>query len=237
MKQLSTRTFAFLAGMSVGLGVLPGAARAEDAVSPGSSGEGVPPEAATARAEYDGPPTLVRGSRRPKLGGYAGIGGAYTHMLGRDGGLMSLEAGLLLDHRFSVGLAGYGFTRTPSGPPDADGTPRQFATGYGGVAVRYSIVNDLPVYATLGFVAGGGAVALDQGIGDDQRSADRSHHGSADPFFVFQPELAVQSNVTRWFRVGVTGGYRFAAGVNQYGLRDSDLSGPVVGGNLQFGWL
>jgi len=232
MKHGSTWTFAFLAGI---MGAVPRGARAENGVISGPASAG--PSVQAAPPEYDGPPTLVRGSRRPKLGGYGGFGGAYTRMFGRDGGLMSLEAAFLLDHRFSIGFAGYGFSRTPSGPPDIDGTPRQFASGYGGVAVRYSLMSDLPVYATLGFVAGGGAVVLDQGIGNEARSADGTHHGSADPFFVFQPELAVQSNVTRWVRVGVTGGYRVVAGVEQYGLRDSDLNGPVVGGNVQFGWL
>ncbi|HVU05979.1 MAG TPA: hypothetical protein VHE30_29720, partial [Polyangiaceae bacterium] len=151
MKHRTTRNFALLAATVGILAAAPRTARAEDVAFSASPSQGTVGGApSTHPSEYDGPPTLVRGSHRPKLGGYASFGGAYTHMLGRDGGLMSLEAAFLLDHRFSIGFAGYGFTRTPSGPADVDGTPRQFAAGYGGLAVRYSLVSDLPVYATVG---------------------------------------------------------------------------------------
>jgi hypothetical protein len=158
-------------------------------------------------------------------------------MLGTDGALLSLEGALLVDHRLSLGLAGYAFSRTPDGPTDVDGTPRRFGSGYGGFAVRYSFFTDLPVYGTAGLVVGGGAVALDDSIGRDSGPHDDGHRENVEGFFVVQPELSLQSNVTRWFRLGVTGGYRFASAVDRFGLSRSDMSGVVIGGNLQVGWL
>ena len=43
--------------------------------------------------------------------------------------------------------------------------------------------------------------------------------------------------MTRWLRLGATGGYRFASGVGRFGLRNSDINGVVVGGNIQLGWF
>jgi hypothetical protein len=217
---------------------VPPAPESSAARPPTARPEPAPLAPAPRDARYDGPPTLVSGSKA-SLGGYGGLGAAYTRMLGQDGGLLSLEAALLLDHRLSLGLAGYGFSQTPEGPADAEGTPQRFGAGYGGFAIRYSVFGELPVYGTFGAVIGGGAVALDDwegGADDDRRRGDwpRDH---LDTFFVFQPELTVASNVTRWFRVGITGGYRFASGVERFGLDSSDLSGGLVGGHLQFGWL
>jgi hypothetical protein len=197
------------------------------------------------RDSYDGPPTLLGWQRKVKVGGYFGLGGAYTRFLGEDSGLMSLEAALLLDHRLSLGAVGYGFTRTPAGPDAPDGAARELAAGYGGAALRYSFLGRSPVYATLGLVLGAGAVNLHRDYGWDDEDDwddgwnhdDRWDAGKFDMFLVAQPELAVNTNLTRWLRIGATVGYRFTGGIGRFGLTESDLNGLVAGGNIQFGWF
>jgi hypothetical protein len=198
------------------------------------------------RDSYQGPPMLFGKDRPAKIGGYAGIGGAYTRFLGRDSGLVSLEGALLLDHRLSLGLAGYGFTRTPRGPDSARGEARELGAGYGGLALRYSVFGNLPVYGTFGVVLGAGAVNLHRDYGwDDEEDWDSGwnhddeawERGAFDPFLVVQPEVALQANLTRWLRLGTTFGYRFTGGVGRFGLESSDLNGIVAGGHIQLGWL
>jgi len=206
-----------------------------------------PSAAAPARDSYAGPPTLLGSGTKVKVGAYAGLGGAYTRMMGRDSGLASFEAALLLDHRLSLGLVGYGFTRTPRGPAADDGTTQQFGAGYGGLAIRYSVFGRLPVYGTFGLVLGAGAVNLHRDDGwDDEASWDSGYRerdargwdaGRFDPFLFAQPEIALNSNVTRWLRLGATLGYRFTGGVGRFGLSEADLNGIVIGGNIQFGWF
>jgi len=198
------------------------------------------PQARPARASrpYDGPP-LALGSRG-HVGGYAGLSSSYTHMLDRHGALLGVEAALLLSHRLSLGLAGHGFLRTPEGPADAYGE-REFGVGYGGFVARYAFLTTLPVYASVGVLIGGGAVVLhpesddwDDDDWDDERDDGREE---VDGFFVVQPELSLHANLTRWMRLGVNAGYRITSGVQRFGLSESDLNGPVVGGHIQFGWL
>jgi hypothetical protein len=201
-----------------------------------------------ARDTYDGPPLLLGGGKSFKLGGYGSLGGAYTRLMGRDSGLVSLEAAFLLDHRLSLGVVGYGFTRTPSGPHAIDGTPQQFGAGYGGMALRYSVFSGLHVYGTFGLVLGAGAVALhrDNGWDDEDDWGDDWDGGNdvhdmrsvrVDPFLFVQPEVALNTNVTRWLRFGATVGYRFTGGVGRFGLEEADLNGIVAGGNVQLGWF
>jgi hypothetical protein len=203
-----------------------------------------PPAKVAARDSYDGPPLLLGGGRKVKVGAYGGLGAAYTRLIDRDSGLMSVEAALLLDHRLSLGIAGYGFTRTPSGPLASDGSEQEFGAGYGGFVARYAVIGNLPVYGSLGVVLGAGAINLhrdyrwdedewDQGWEND-REWDR---GRFDPFLVVQPELMLHANLTRWLRVGATLGYRFTGGVGRFGLDEADLNGVVAGANLQLGWF
>jgi hypothetical protein len=201
-----------------------------------------PPE----RDAYTGPPLLVGSEKKLRFGGYGSIGGGYTRLMGRDSGLVSLEGAFLFDHRLSIGLAGYGFTRTPRGPAASDGSPQQFGAGYGGLAIRYSVFGALPVYGTFGLVLGGGAVNLhDRYDWSDESSWDDGFHdddddrrvGKFDAFLFAQPEVALNMNVTRWLRLGANVGYRFTGGVRRFGLSDSDLNGIVAGGNIQIGWF
>jgi hypothetical protein len=192
-----------------------------------------PPHARRER-QYDGPPLLL--GRRISVGGYGGVGTAYTHMLNRRGALVSFEGALLLAHRLSLGLTGFGFSRTPEGPLAADGTQRNFGAGYGGFVARYAFLTQFPVYFSAGLMVGGGAVVLhrdDLDHDDDEWDDDAQGEG----FFVAQPELSLHANLTRWMRLGVTAGYRVTSKVDRFALDASDLNGVVLGANIQFGWI
>lgn len=178
----------------------------------------------------DEPPLLF--GRDFEVGGYFSLDVAHTRMFGRDGALVGLQGALLLDHRLSVGLAGYGWTNPQPGPPDAFGNDQRFETGYGGVTLRYSLyAPGFPVYLTLGALVGGGAIVLEHAAADDDFDRD----ANADTFAVFQPDLAIHGNLTRWLRLGLTAGYRFTSGVDRNGYEESDVDGWVLGGHVQVG--
>jgi len=187
------------------------------------------------RREYDGPPLLL--GRRIAVGGYGGFGAAFTQMLDRNGAAVGFEGALLLAHRLSLGFAGYGFSRTPNGPAALDGTERKLGAGYGGFVARYAFLTNLPVYFSVGMIVGGGAVVLHDDEERDEWDGRHDDRDVSDGFFVVQPELAMHANLTRWMRVGLTGGYRVTSNVSRFGLSESDLNGVVLGGNIQFGWI
>jgi hypothetical protein len=243
MKRLFSRIVAVGCSLAVAALVLLVSGVGWAATTPGAA---PPAAAARARDSYEGPPLLLGGGKKIKVGGYAGVGAAYTRLMGKDSGLVSFEGALLLDHRLSLGVAGYAFTRTPRGPAASDGTLQQFAAGYGGLALRYSVFGGLPVYGTFGVVLGAGAVNLHRDYGWSEEAAwDRGFHydsrnqdaGRFDAFLFAQPEIALNANVTRWLRLGASVGYRFTGGVSRFGLSESDLNGIVAGGSIQIGWF
>lgn len=185
-------------------------------------------------APYDGPPVLFD-RREPALGAYGAIGVAYTHLLHRDGVLTSLEAAVLIEHRVSLGLAGYAFSRSPRGPTALDGTRRDFTTAYGGVSLRYAAFTAFPVYVSLGVLIGGGVLNLREDV--DWSRGHHAHFDESDGYFVVQPDLSLHVNATRWLRFSLTGGYRFASAVHRFGYDATAMSGALVGGNIAFGWF
>jgi hypothetical protein len=59
-----------------------------------------------------------------------------------------------------------------------------------------------------------------------------------DKIFVATPEIGVELNLTRWFRLAGTVGYRYVTGVNENrGLTGDDFSGAIAGVTLRFGWF
>jgi hypothetical protein len=230
--------FGSMVGLTVGV-VCSGAAPALAAPAAAAASQPAPAQDAD-----DGPPRLIGGrGKKTRVGGYGSIGAAYTPFMGRESGLMSLEGAVLIDHRLSLGFAGYGFTRTPCGCRAGDGSATELGAGYTGFVARYSVFTSLPVYISLGMLVGGGATNLHRKgdtatEGEDDLWDDEEwDEGEFDTFAVVQPEATLHLNVTRWFRVGLNAGYRFTAGVNRFGLDESDLDGPVLGGSLQFGWF
>lgn len=188
------------------------------------------------RDEYTGPPLLLAsGKKKPVVGAYGGLTVAYSHMLHRDGVLVGGEGAALLDHRLSLGAAGYGFSRTPSGPNAPDGTSREFFTGYGGLLLRYAVYSDIPLYASFGVLIGGGAVTLAPRSHDHDEADD--HDVEVRGFFVMQPDISLHVNATRWLRFGLMGGYRLASGIDDFGYGSESISGVVAGGNIEFGWF
>jgi hypothetical protein len=183
-------------------------------------------------APDSGPPLLF--GRDLHVGGYGGIDVMYTRMFGRDGAVVGLQGAVLINHRLALGLAGYGFTNPATGPNDLEGDAQYFETGYGGLTVRYSLMSDeLPVYVTIGGLVGGGAIELTDRHGDED--LDLGDDRADDVFAVFQPDVTLHANVTRWMRFGATAGYRFTSGVNHLGFEESDVNGVVIGGHVQFG--
>jgi len=188
-------------------------------------------------ARDSGPPLLFDGELA--VGGYGGVDVMYTRMFGRDGAVVGAQGGLLINHRLALGVAGYGFTNPVAGPDNLIGDAQYFETGYGGFTLRYSLMSEeLPVYVTVGGLVGGGAIDLTAGDHDSDDDFDNLHDSSGtDTFAVFQPDVTLNANLTRWMRLGVTAGYRFTAGVNSLGFEESDLNGIVAGGHVQFGWF
>jgi hypothetical protein len=178
----------------------------------------------------DGPPLLF--GRNISVGAYAGMDVAYSRMFGQDGAVVGVQGALVLDHRLSLGIAGYGWTNSQQGPNDVAGNAQSFDTGYGGATLRYSFYKEnFPLYLSVGALVGGGAIALSR---DDEGDFEDSSH-SEDVFALLQPDLTLSANLTHWMRLGLTAGYRFTSGVDRNGFDESDINGLVLGGNIQFG--
>jgi hypothetical protein len=159
-----------------------------------------------------------------KSGGFLKHNGWYvaptfgaTTLDGHLSSLVGVRGGWLINRQFGIGLTGnaIGWDDTIIDVPRPN---TRVEGGYGGVLLQYVIASDKLLHGTVDATFGGGALCLDPTSG-------RRDCNDAITFYVFEPTVNLELNVTSFMRVAVGGGYRFAA-VD----RDSSAYKPEVGG-------
>lgn len=179
--------------------------------------------------------TLISGNIRS--GGFGGPVVKMTsigddgHLLvgGRGGWILNFDSG----NAFSIGGGGYGLTtnaRLP-GQFDEQGRALYLDMGYGGLELEFINRTDELVHFSIHTLIGAGGIT--------QRLQNRSHTHyetfSNSAFFVFEPGVHAEVNMTTFFRLGFGAGYRLVSGTSLDGISDNDLSGPVAQMILKFG--
>ena len=67
---------------------------------------------------------------------------------------------------------------------------------------------------------------------------DIDKYSDVDKIFVVTPEIGLELNVTHWFRVAATAGYRWVDGTNTAnGYNNDDFTGTVGTLSFRFGWF
>ncbi len=147
-----------------------------------------------------------------KIGNVAGSTGFWIG--GRGGWIMNLDE----HHAISLGGGGYGLVSDHEVPVPSTEEDLYALNGYGGFIVEYTNRSYNIVHFTATSLIGAGGLMLRekdyQDVNDD-----------ADTYFVFEPGVNVELNVTNFFRIGAGASYRLTSGINRFGFSDSDFSG------------
>ncbi len=165
---------------------------------------------------------------RARLRGAFG-GPIYEYGLSNDLARAVGGGGGLVFDRFFIGAYGVGSV-------DFDqlfetGDVEVLDLGHGGLWLGTTWAPHNVLHLYLSTRAGWGALNVDF---DDPNL----EYDDLDKIFVATPELGLELNVTRWFRVAGTAGYRWLRGANENrGYSNQDFSGWMGGVTLRFGWF
>lgn len=147
-----------------------------------------------------------------------GLDNNYTTSIGGGGGL--------LINSFFIG--GYGMGSLDFGELlERDGDIESIDLGHGGVWLGFSVPTHKLVHFYGSARVGWGAIDIE---------FEDSSFDDFDQVFVFTPEAGIELNVTRWFKLAGTVGYRFLDGVNENSTyTNDDFRGAFAGITLRFG--
>lgn len=142
---------------------------------------------------------------------------------GRGGWIIIFEG----SNTLSLGGGGYGLV-TNHPVDNSFGDDLYAMAGYGGFEFEYTYRSNRLLHLTWKNLIGAGGLMLRDK--DFEEIDDR-----VDQFFVFEPSLNAELNVTSFFRISAGAGYLFTSGISQFGFTDSDFSGLNANITLKFG--
>lgn len=134
--------------------------------------------------------------------------------------------GLVFNNMF---IGGYGLASVDFGKLINDDI-EVLDIGHGGLWIGGSVPSHKLIHFYGSARIGWGAVNV--------KIDDINHYRDLDNIFVLTPELGLELNVTHWFRIAASAGYRWVDGVNtNLGYTDEDFSGYMGSLTFRFGWF
>jgi hypothetical protein len=183
--------------------------------------------------------TLLEGGI--ESGGFGGPVVKFTQIKKEFGVLVGGYGGWLINHTFMIGGGGYGLVNKIRADEEAQtvyqlysGRPINIEMGYGGVVLEYIDNSNALVHFAFNTLIGAGGVTYNERDNDDWDWNDNNNRPT-DAFFVVEPELKAELNMTTFLRINIGGSYRFVSGINLIGLKNSDIAGPSANITFKFG--
>ncbi|WP_167609985.1 hypothetical protein [Maribellus sediminis] len=181
-------------------------------------------------------------SRNKSNGGYGAFSIGYSQIDGRDALITGARGAFIFDHSFAIGLGGYGFVNNLDYDSYVGDNPEErfmLAGGYGGIFLEPIIAGTKPVHVSFPILVGMGGIALVENNGWGwEWDIDPYHPGHEydhDLFFVFEPAVELEFNLTRFFRTSAYASYRFTSDIDLYDTEQDVLRGFNFGMTFKFG--
>jgi hypothetical protein len=150
---------------------------------------------------------------------------AKTATLNGGWGLFGgMRAGYNINNNISIGLVGHGLIPDKLGGSYINQTGKdELHFGYGGAEIMYKYDLSDRFFLTGIMMIGAGR-------------ADYENLGGHDYFFITEPGASINYRLVDWFGLGLSAGYRFAAGVKYADLSDASFSGWSSSLDFKFGF-
>ncbi|MEE4259708.1 MAG: hypothetical protein V2I62_08115 [Bacteroidales bacterium] len=189
-------------------------------------------------------------------GGYGSMSVGWTQIDGKNAMVIGARAAWIANHHFALGLAGRGFFNNfdnqqyfdESYDPNYDPN-YSLSGGYGGLLLEPILAPMSPVHVSFPILIGAGGVATTP-VTWQNIDYYNYYYFNSDAYFVLEPGVDVEFNITKFFRVALGGSYRYTSNVylqHKY-LNSADetvyenvptnaLRGFNVDISLKFGWF
>jgi len=191
-------------------------------------------------------------------GGYGAFSFKYSPMNensflwgnGDSGALIGMRGGWIFNKKLEIGIAAYTLaaereikTKTLNDDNQFVTEKREQSFGYAGITAFYLYPINSLLSLSMGGIIGGGGHQL-EGVFYDE-SDDEYKDWGVDTFFVMEPELSIDAEFNKIFRLSFGVSYRMVAGINdsafiKAGSKDrffnnADFSGLVIMSQIKFG--
>jgi hypothetical protein len=164
-----------------------------------------------------------------KISGFGGPMFAWSTLDGNFANFTGGGGAVLFNQSLFIGGFGMGLSNSV---PSKDTNYNRMSLSYGGVWMGYNFKPKKLVHFTAGVKIGWGGLNF-----FNNNSMGNQNWLNNDDIYVLEPELAVEVNVAKFFRISMGGGYRMVNGVDTNAYTNTSLSAPSANLTLKFGWF
>ncbi len=178
-------------------------------------------------------------SRGNDLNGFGGSDLRIGDFKGERGLLAGAYGGLIINRRYLFGVAGYGMVTKiefdGTVPGQEDPKSLNLHGGYGGVLIGASIAPKEVIHVTIPVILGAGAFEVVDKNFFTNNLADSEFTIENSVFFVLEPGIEVEFNISNHFRLGFGASYRYITGTELVNVDDEDVTGTAGMISFRFG--
>lgn len=160
--------------------------------------------------------TLVSGHL--ESGGFGGPVVKFTQINDEFAVLVGGRGGWIMNHTFILGGGGYGLVNEIDTKYTYEGELLQLMMGYGGLEMEYVNSSNSLVHFSVYLLLGAGGLSYREF--DDRHSPEIT-----DEFWIAEPAVNVNLNISSFFRISAGVGYRLITDVDLGDLTNSDIAG------------
>lgn len=189
--------------------------------------------------------TLLGNDHKLEHGGWGAPTLAYSKILDQDAMLVGIRGGWIIDHRLTIGLAGYGLvTEVNNAAYDEylveQGRPGErksrFQTGYGGLLIEPVISYSSPIHISLPIIIGAGGYGYTTSYDIHDLEGDPYlHFEDAHSYFVLEPGIDLEINVIPLLRLGLGASYRYTSDLKLAATPTDGLQGWNASMSIKIG--
>lgn len=152
-----------------------------------------------------------------EVDGYVAVTLKHIDFKNETGVLAGGRGVMIVNHSWGMGVGGYGTIVKPS-PENPEGLDH-LKMAYGGMFLEYIPWPHAIFHLSIPVLIGGGQVQFEGDYIDPESGED------SDAFFVAEPHLNLEVNITRNIRLDAGVSYRHVNGTDLTDMTDEDLSG------------
>lgn len=178
-------------------------------------------------------------SKGNDLNGFGGSDLRIGDFKGERGLMVGAYGGLIINRRYLFGLAGYGIVTKiefdGTVPGQTEPKNLNLHGGYGGVIVGASIAPREVIHVSIPILLGAGAFEVVDKIFFPANIQDSEFTIENTVFFVVEPGIELEFNISNHFRLGFGASYRYITGTELANVSDDDVSGAAGMISFRFG--
>lgn len=170
-----------------------------------------------------------------KVRGYGAIDGHLSEFRGRKALMAGIQGGVIMNNNFILGIGAKGITTNVSFDGTNPTDRLHLYGGYGGFILGAIIAPKEVIHIAFPVLIGAGGAYVTNENHFSNANSTTDIYDEASAFFVVEPGVELEINLTTFFKLGLGVSYRWVDESNLVNATDDDLRGLNTSISFKFG--